>query len=166
MAILREFRCTAHDHEFESLEESPSCPYGCHPKFVVVEFRTPFAIGTQRGAVMDRLQRDLASDYGMTDMRNDRNGSVMEYTPRESGGARRIGSGRNVREYRPEQTPTWAPSVFRPPQGWAKTGDVPSFDFRQSGLKGPGPVSPTKPQLDVAKTSLRNRTKVEASWRQ
>lgn len=166
MAVLREFRCTAHDYEFESMEETPACPYGCSSKFVVLEFRTPFGVGTQRTSTIDRLQRDLASDYGMTDMRNDRDSSVMSQTRRESGGSRRIGSGRTIREYRAEQAPTWAPNIFKPSQGWARSGEVPSFNFNQSGLKGPGGVSPSKPQLDIAKTSLSRGTKIEGSWRQ
>lgn len=166
MAVLREYRCTAHDHEFESQEERPACPYGCHPKFVVQEFRTPFAIGTPTGSTIDRLQRAVADDYGLTDMRNDRDSSVMSQTRKESGGMRRIGSGRNVREYRPEQVPTWAPGIFKPSPGWSKTGEVPRFEWNRSGLKGPGGISATQPQLDVAKRSLRSNTRVEASWNQ
>lgn len=176
MAVLREYRCTAHDHEFESTEEQPECPYGCHPKFVVREFRTPFGIGTNGAHTIDRLQRDLANDYGLTDMRNDRDASVMSQTRRESGGLRRIGSGRNVNEYRAEQVPQWAPSIFRPPQGWSKTNDVPAFDWNKTGFKGGAnaiirdskgaipAAAATKPQIDIAKNSLRRQTVVEKRW--
>lgn len=163
--VVREFRCTAHDYEFESHEEQPRCPFGCHPKMVIREFRTPFAIGTERAGRIDRLQRQVADDYGLTDMRNDRDSSVMSQTRRESGGMRKVGSGHTQREYRAEQLPQWAPSVFRPPPGWSKSGEVPVFNWNQSGLKGPGAVAPTKPQLDVAARSLRSNTVVEASWR-
>lgn len=177
MAVLREYRCTAHDHEFESMEDRPSCPFGCNSKFVVQEFRTPFGIGTQRTATVDRLQKNLADDYGLTDMRNDRDSSVMSQTRRESGGMRRLGSGRVINEYRAEQAATWAPSIFRPQQGWARNGgEVPTFNFDSTGFKG-GPraiirdskgaipaAAATKPQLDIAKRTLRSSTHVEAHW--
>jgi hypothetical protein len=164
MSVLREFRCTAHDYEFESLEENPTCPYGCDPHFVVVEFRTPFSIGTQKGRTVDRLQRELAADYGLTDMRNDRDSSVMAQTRRQSGGSRVIGSGSVRNEYREEQLPRWAPGIFRPPQGWAKNNDPPpQFDWKDSGLNG-GPVTAAKPQLEIAKGCLKRQTIIEKRW--
>lgn len=174
--VTKEYRCTAHDHEFESDDGDPRCPYGCSPKYVVREFRTPFAIGSAGARTVDKLQTQLAADYGLTDMRNDRDSSVMSQTRRESGGARIIGSGRVQNVYQSEQIPQWAPSIFRPQQGWARTGKVPSFDFDSTGFKG-GPkaiirdkhgaiaaAAPSKPQLDIAKNALRRNTVVEKRW--
>lgn len=171
MAAIKEYRCVAHDLEFESTEDAPSCPSGCHPRFVVREFRTPFSIGTNVGRTVDHYAKQLASDYGLTDMRNDRDQSVMQTTRRESGGMREIGPPGDRRMVPVERCPTWAPSIFRPNPGWARTGDVPSFKMSEAGLKAPGndrytPLAQTKLQLDVAKTTLRQKTLVEKRWKQ
>lgn len=117
MAVNREYRCIAHDHEFESMEEGPACPFGCSPAFVKMEFRTPIAVrGNTRSKTIDHFQRQLAEDYGMTDMRGDKDGSsVMHNTPTRSGGAK---------VYNDFQQAKWAPSLFQPQQGWATNPDT------------------------------------------
>lgn len=164
--VIKEYRCVAHDLEFESGEENPPCPSGCHPKFVVREFRTPPSIGSDGGRMVDRYQQALANDYGLTDMRNDRGQSVMEMTRRESGGRRSIPSQSHAGDIAPEQRATWAPSIFNPGRGWAASGEVPKFDFGSSGLKGPGGIAQTRPQLKVASQILSTQTVVEKRWKQ
>jgi hypothetical protein len=128
MAVNREYRCKAHNHEFESREGDPEnavvppCPFGCSPSFVVLEFRTP--VSTQRGKtrVIDHFQRQLAQDYNMTDMRGDKDGtSVMSNTSHLSGGARM---------FSPEKKTKWAPSLFQPQQGWAQQADTPPPSYK------------------------------------
>jgi hypothetical protein len=114
MAILKEYRCVGHDHPFEAYvsdDEVPECPFGCSPRFVRREFRTPVGIRHNGTTNMDLMTRQLASDYGMTDMRNDRDGSsVMSSTSVASGGAKML---------QPFQKAKWEPSLFAPAPGWA-----------------------------------------------
>lgn len=109
MAILKEFRCLAHDHPFECLMDTdgiPECPFGCDPKYVAREFRTAPGIRHGGTSATDMLTRQLAADYGMTDMRGDKDGSsVMSNTPARSGGAKR---------FLPFQTAKWEPSIYAP----------------------------------------------------
>lgn len=115
MAVNREFRCTFHDLEFESLEARPACPCGCDPSMVVLEFRTPFGLKGDRTRVTDNLQRQLAADYGMSDMRGDKEGtSVMSNTPMRSGGARLIGD---------QGKAYWKPDLFQVKSGWTARGE-------------------------------------------
>ena len=73
---LKEYRCKAHG-EFESYDAV--CPHGCSKRFVVQEFRTAFKIGTRGAKVMDQTTKDLAGDFGLSDVRVDKDGgSVMD----------------------------------------------------------------------------------------
>ncbi len=125
MAVTREYRCTFHDHEFESRKENPPCPFGCAPNAVVLEFRTPFAVKGNPTKITDALQRQLASDYNMTDMRGDKDGtSVMSNTRVQSGGARVVAD-KGKAYWNPDLFPVqngWvsrqeSAPVFKPPQG-------------------------------------------------
>jgi len=122
--VIREFRCQFHDYEFESSEESPECPYGCHPKMVVREFRTPVGIKSDNTRAFDNLSRQMASDYNLSDIRGDKDGSsVMSNTAVRSGGAKIIDD--KGPHWRPDFTvqPGWtgrgetAPT-FKPPKDW------------------------------------------------
>lgn len=156
MSILREYRCLQHQIEFESSDDVPACPRGCTSKSVIVqEFRTPFSIGSERTSTIDTMAKKLAADYGLTDMRNDRDASVMSQTRKESGGRRVIGSGRVQREYTAEKETRWAPQLFNPAPGWSKTGETPSFNFGSSGIKGQ--MTPTAPILK-SQPNLRAHT--------
>jgi hypothetical protein len=75
------------------------------------------------------MARQLASDYNLTDMRNDKDGSsVMSSTPRASGGSKA-----------PAPGAYWNPGLFQPKQGWAQRGEpAPSFNARAAGLKDGG----------------------------
>lgn len=135
--VNREFRCIGHDYEFESTEERPKCPLGCSAKFVQQEFRTPVGIRSRGTSIQDNMAKQLASDYGMTDMRNDKDGgSVMSNTPMRSGGAR-------VEDH---QRARWAPGIFQPQQGWAQRGEpAPVFNHQMKGT-----TTPMKPLLAKA----------------
>jgi hypothetical protein len=119
MAINREYRCTFHELEFESTEENPPCPCGCHPQFVVMEFRTPPRIRHGDTRITDMLSNQLAKDYNLTNMKNDKDGtSVMSNTSIRSGGARVVGD---------EGRPYWG-NHFSPQLGWAQRGEpTPAF---------------------------------------
>jgi hypothetical protein len=68
--VLKEYRCLAHG-DFEAYK--PQCPHGCD--FVERVFKTPHAIGGQAKNI-DKTLDTLASDFKLTDLRNDM-GSVM-----------------------------------------------------------------------------------------
>ena len=73
---LKEYVCKAHG-EFESY--SDRCPHGCSGRFVKQEIRTAPAFGSKSTRVMDQTTRDLAADFGLSDVRNDKEGgSVMD----------------------------------------------------------------------------------------
>lgn len=128
--VTREWRCTFHDLEFEELTESgvtPPCPLGCSHEFVTLEFRTPVGTRGRDTRVHDALQRQLAADYGMSDMRGDKDGtSVMSNTRTQSGGARQVGPEKAIPYWRSdyESKPGWTARgegdpVFKPPSSWA-----------------------------------------------
>lgn len=121
MAVLREFRCMAHDLPFESMEEKPRCPSGCSARFVQQEFRTPVGIRSGGTRVHDEMAKQLANDYNMTDMRNDKDGSsVMSNTPSTSGGARQVAKPPGA---------YWNPNLMPVRQGWAQRGEpAPTFN--------------------------------------
>lgn len=120
MAVNREYRCTFHDHEFESIEERPACPFGCSADFVVMEFRTPFGTRSAETKFRDWSSKDLASAYNMSDVRSDKEGtSVMSNTPLQSGGARIIGN---------KPSAYWNADIFPVKPGWAGAGEAaPAF---------------------------------------
>lgn len=152
MGVLREYRCFAHDLEFESTEANPRCPAGCSRKFVVQEFRTAPSIRSGGTRVADVMQRQLAQDYGLTDMRNDKDGSsVMSSTRSASGGARQSAA-EAPRAY-------WNPSLFPVRQGWAARGEqAPVFNPKSAGLSDGG--VPIRAIQDGARNHLRRAT----SW--
>lgn len=151
MAVLREWRCVAHNHEFESTDERPGCPFGCSAKFVVLEFRTPPSIRHSGTTTTDILQNKLAADYGLTNMRNDRDASVMASTP--------VGSGGVKHNWAPHQLPKWSPGLFPVQDGWAQRAEAaPVYNHEQAGLKGTN--MPVKPLLDIRPKNLLRRSTV------
>ena len=82
MAILKEFRCKAQGafEAFVKADQMPKCPNGCSPKFVTREFRTAPAVRGVATGRMDNLQRELAHDFGLSDMKvgRDDGKSLME----------------------------------------------------------------------------------------
>lgn len=149
MGVLREWRCIGHDLAFESSEDKPLCPAGCSHKFVVQEFRTPVGIRSGGTRVVDVMQRQLASDFNLTDMRNDRDASVMASTRTESGGTRVVG--------KPGGSAYWNGGLFPVRQGWAQRGEpAPTFNPKSAGLVDGG--VPVKQIAEGAKAHLRKAT--------
>lgn len=112
MAILKEFTCAAHGpfEEFVSQDEIPMCPKGCSKRFVRREIRTAPAT---RGVVMGRLdglQKDLAHDFGLSDIKSGRDDgkSVMQ----------NLRSGTDF-------SPKWV-DVPKPSAGWSARGEKPA----------------------------------------
>ena len=140
--VTKEWRCVAHDLEFETTEDTdapkPGCPHGCSAGFVVQEFRTPFSIRNGSTTRTDQAANLLAKDYGLTDMRNDQNASVMQSTRRRSGG---------MKDLHDFQKAQWAPSLFQPQRGWAARGEPePVYNHNLGGDKGKT-LTPTAPIL-------------------
>lgn len=67
--IIREFKCRDCGALFESAERDPECPSctGEEPERV---FMTAPAIRSPKTSVADRTLKELASDYGLSDMNN------------------------------------------------------------------------------------------------
>jgi hypothetical protein len=69
-----EMRCAAHG-PYESTDKK--CPHGCPDRFQVQEIRTPPAYHNGRTAYTDATLRGLADSCGLTDMKNDKDGSSV-----------------------------------------------------------------------------------------
>jgi hypothetical protein len=149
MAAIREYRCIAHDLEFESSKKNPRCPAGCSTKFVRQEFRSPPSIRSGGTRIMDTMSKQLADDYRMTNMRNDKDGSsVMSNTPTTSGGARPVGKPAGA---------YWNPSLFQPQRGWAQRGEpTPVFNAKAASLHDGG--VPIKAIQEGARSHLKKAT--------
>jgi hypothetical protein len=82
MAVLKEFSCAAHGAFEEMVEQSemPKCPRGCPKRFVTREIRTAPAGRATITGTLDHLQRELAHDFGLSDIKvgKDDNKSVMQ----------------------------------------------------------------------------------------
>lgn len=147
MAIVKEWRCEAHG-EFENA--NGKCPGGCPSDWVHREFRTAPAA---RSAVMghtDRELRNLANDYGLSDIKNDKDGSsVMQSLKRPEG---------DIKPKWGDISKTWSPP------GWSQRGEKPqsmtvpgTFGNHlqgQNGLEGfkfgqPMPKFVGKPRADT-----------------
>lgn len=82
MAVLKEWRCKAHG-AFEAAVpqgEIAECPHGCPKRFISREIRTaPSARGPVMGT-LDHMQRELAHDFGLSDLKAGRDDgkSVMQ----------------------------------------------------------------------------------------
>lgn len=136
MAVIGEFKCLACVHEFESTDDSPKCPHGCSASFVVREFRTAPSIRSRGTSVTDHNMKVMASDLGLTDMRNTDGQSVMSATT--------VGSGGVKRAYAPQQMPQWKSML---PTGWAASNEAaPQFSHEKAGFQGTN--TPMKPLLE------------------
>jgi hypothetical protein len=77
MPVLNDYTCLAHGELGEMFE--PKCPHGCARSFVKVIFKKPPSIKHNSTKVADMALRDLATDFGMTDLKNDKyGGSIMD----------------------------------------------------------------------------------------
>ena len=82
MAVIKEWECAAHGY-FDATEGV--CPHGCPEQFVERVFLTPPGIKSQGTTRSDQTLKNLANDYGMTDIRNGANGeAVAQATPAAS----------------------------------------------------------------------------------
>lgn len=74
MAVILELRCAGHG-AFENHEKR--CPWGCPDSFVMQEFRTPPSIRHVGTRIVDQQLRGLAKDFGLSDLKNDKDGSSV-----------------------------------------------------------------------------------------
>jgi len=87
MAVIKEYFCKAHGH-FEAIDAI--CPHGCSATSVERVFITAPGYPQKMGGI-DRTLKSLASDFNMTDMKHNSNGSISggstnPLAPRWSGG--------------------------------------------------------------------------------
>jgi hypothetical protein len=119
MPILKEYSCAAHG-PFEAFEAE--CPYGCSPRFVSQEFRTPVGTRSDVTAKTDKTFDALASDFGMTNMGNRGGESVMEHLRRS-----------------PQTRPTWG-NVQHAAPGYSQRGEE-AKKFAPAQVAGNVPVA-------------------------
>lgn len=164
MSAIFEYRCLAHNKEFEAYaNETPTCPFGCTGSFIVKEFRTPPSIRGSGTSTIDRFQDHLARDFGLTDMHNDGGRG-----PDPSRGV--YGPAGAKRQWRPEQLPTWTRAPFSYQEGWAQRGEPePVFDPRKPAVPGMKiSASPLKPVFDSSqgRNFLREHTQLHRPKRE
>ena len=112
MAILKEYTCAAHG-PFEAMvkqDQTPKCPNGCSKRFGSREFRTAPAARSVVMGRMDGLQRDMAHDFGLSNIKVDKdNGkSVIQNLRSET-----------------DFSPRWIDTP-RPAPGWSSRGETPA----------------------------------------
>jgi len=133
MAVLKEFSCKAHGPFEEMVEQdvTPECPKGCSPRWVTREIRTAPAARNVVTGKMDGLQRDLAHDFGLSDLKVDKEGgkSVMQ----------------NLQSSQ-DFSPKWVDVPTQMKSGWSQRGEKPAaIDVGATfGLQG-GNALPSKP---------------------
>ena len=153
--IIKEYRCLAHNREFESSVEPPVCPDGCTGSMVVRDFRTAPAIRSGGTTTIDHFANKIAGDYGFTDMSNDGGRG-----PDASRGV--YGPAGNKRQWQPQQLPRWTSKPFQFQEGWARRGEAPPvFNPQKPSVDGLRMTSsPLKPVLDSpnGKNYLRANT--------
>jgi len=137
MAVLKEYSCRAHG-SFEAFadDEVPECPHGCSARWVRREIRTAPAAGTVKTGKMDALQRDLAHNFGLSDLKTDKeNGkSVIE----------------NLRGT-PDFSPKWVDVPGQQKSGWSSRGEKPpTVDVASTfGMQAGNALSDAKPNKSL-----------------
>ena len=77
--LIKEYRCRDCGTTFESSDSDPSCPT-CSGADSERAFLTPPAINSSSTRRADKIQQELASDFGMADMSN-RHGEAVKKAP-------------------------------------------------------------------------------------
>ena len=75
MPIIREFRCRDCGTTFESFDEDPECPSCTAPESERV-FLTAPSIRSDKTTRADKITKELAQDFGISDMSNRYGGAV------------------------------------------------------------------------------------------
>ena len=79
MAIIKEYRCLDCEALFESSDADPACPQ-CTADEPERVFLTPPSIKSPKTAFQDATVKQLAADFGMSDMSN-RHGKAVKEGP-------------------------------------------------------------------------------------
>lgn len=79
MAIIKEYRCLDCEALFESSDADPACPI-CTAEEPERVFLTPPSVKSPKTAFQDATVKQLASDFGMTNMSN-RHGKAVKEGP-------------------------------------------------------------------------------------
>jgi hypothetical protein len=142
MAVLKEWTCAAHG-AFEasvSGDEVAKCPKGCPKRFVKREFRTAPAVGTVVKGRLDSLQRGLAHDFGLSDLKSGRDDgkSVMQNLGRDGKPKQRTGNMMQDLRSGEIMQPEWGGmelNHLKP--GWSQRGEKPmAVTPGKFGMKG------------------------------
>jgi hypothetical protein len=133
MAVLREWRCRAHS-EFEN--STGKCPHCGHNKFVVQEFRTPVKHVSARTKNSDRVVKQLAMDYRMTDVKNDKAGGSVRDAMRKGNRPPPMQPGQVMQNYRERPTRESAWLGAAPPGAF---GGIGGNALKQVPMSAPSP---------------------------
>lgn len=112
MAVLKEWTCRAHgDFEaFADRDEVPECPKGCSSRWVKREIRTAPASREVTTGRMDTLQRSVADDFGLSNLKVDKeNGQSV------------VQNLRSTQDF----SPKWTGMPRSPAPGWSARGEKP-----------------------------------------
>lgn len=140
MAAIYEWRCVAHNKEFESYSnEVPACPFGCTGSVITREFRTAPSIRSGGTTTIDRFTDHIASDYSLSNMSNDGGRG-----PDPSRGI--YGPAGARRSWAPQQLARWTGKPFQFQEGWARRGEAPPVF---------NPQKPSMPDLRMTSSALR-----------
>lgn len=113
MGVLNDYECEAHGH-FEAFERR--CPHGCSHKFVKLVFLQPVGTRSAKTAYVDRELKQMAKDYNLPDIRNDKDGtSTMTKLGRDGKGT------------------SWMDIPHAKPGFSREGGKVPTVDIKQFG---------------------------------
>jgi hypothetical protein len=139
MAVEKEWRCAGHG-EFTNADGR--CPAGCPPRFIVQEFRTPPAIHDGTTKYTDATLRGLADSVGLSDMRNDKDGSSVMANQRKTGPRGLDFSPRWLDV--PHASPGWSQREEKSPVVTAEqlggtAGNI-ITEFEKQGIHLPGPT--------------------------
>lgn len=113
--VLKEWRCRAHG-EFEN--STGKCPACGHARMSVQEFRTPFKHVGAKTKNSDRVVKQLAMDYRLSDVKNDKAGGSVMDAMRKGNRMPAMAPGQVMQNYRtnPTRESAWlgaqAPGAF------------------------------------------------------
>jgi hypothetical protein len=119
MAVTNDYLCAAHG-PFEA--QSDRCPHCKHNRFVKIQFLKAPAFTSAKTKNSDRVVKQLAMDYRMTDVKNDKDGGSVMDAMRKGNRTPAMAPGQVMQNYRqnPTRESAWLGSA--PPTAFGGLG--------------------------------------------
>lgn len=117
--IIKEYRCLDCGSQFETADSDPACP-SCSSDNGERAFYTAPGIKSPKTAVADATVKQLAADYGLSDMSNKDGGAVKRAT---ANGAGQFIAPSNLNKFKPfgaTDNVTPLKGMFRGPRDWPR----------------------------------------------